>query len=437
MKEDRQKELFEIILNKTYKNLIEKLKINSYTKNFLKNKDFKFLIMNYKNFLNKNFELFLNCNFSELKNEIIAYTQKFDNNGIEYSSYLEVINFVELSFLKSIFENINDYSFCNLESFFIKINEFFNFIRNYSALSYLQDCIDREKLLLSEYILGTIRENDKELFNYINYFLNLTDNFLNFIKNEDLKFNEKINLFNIKHRINSIEEKEAEKLTSLLDNLNYIIEQIIKLKKEKNYLLLIEKYNEFMKNSLIFLSFIITHLAMVEIKKLKLDPLTKTLTRTNLESLILGIEDISIISNMPFGLAFLDIDNFKRINDTYGHLAGDEVLKKVAEIIKNKIRLSDYLFRYGGEEFVIVFSAIKDTETLKEKLDEIRKTIASTFIDVEKEQKINITVSIGGILVKLSKRMPIKNLIEKADELMYKAKKSGKNKVIVDEYCKI
>jgi diguanylate cyclase (GGDEF)-like protein len=211
--------------------------------------------------------------------------------------------------------------------------------------------------------------------------------------------------------------------------LNNIISQIIELKKEKNYMLLMEKYNEFMKNSLIFLSCIITHLAIVEIKKLKLDPLT----RTNLETLILGIEDISIISHKSFGLAFLDIDNFKQINDTYGHLAGDEVLKKIANIIKNKVRLSDYVFRYGGEEFVIVFSAIKDLNTLKNKLEEIRKTIASTTFKVGENKKINVTVSIGGILVKISRRMPVKELIKKADELMYKAKKSGKNKVIVSE----
>lgn len=211
--------------------------------------------------------------------------------------------------------------------------------------------------------------------------------------------------------------------------MNNIISQIIELKKEKNYMLLMEKYNEFMKNSLIFLSCIITHLAIVEIKKLKLDPLT----RTNLETLILGIEDISIISHKSFGLAFLDIDNFKQINDTYGHLAGDEVLKKIANIIKNKVRLSDYVFRYGGEEFVIVFSAIKDLNTLKNKLEEIRKTIASTTFKVGENKKINVTVSIGGILVKISRRMPVKELIKKADELMYKAKKSGKNKVIVSE----
>lgn len=211
--------------------------------------------------------------------------------------------------------------------------------------------------------------------------------------------------------------------------MNNIISQIIELKKEKNYMLLMEKYNEFMKNSLIFLSCIITHLAIVEIKKLKLDPLT----RTNLETLILGIEDISIISHKSFGLAFLDIDNFKQINDTYGHLAGDEVLKKIANIIKNKVRLSDYVFRYGGEEFVIVFSAIKDLNTLKNKLEEIRKTIASTTFKVGENKKINVTVSIGEILVKISRRMPVKELIKKADELMYKAKKSGKNKVIVSE----
>jgi hypothetical protein len=169
--------------------LIEKIKINSYLRHFLKNKDFEFLVINYKNFLNKSFELFLNKKFDSFKKEVILYSQKFDNFGIEYSAYLEVINFLELSFLKNIFENIKDFSFCDLESFFTKINDFFNYIRNYSALSYLDDCVEREKFLLNEYILGTIREIDRELFNFINYFLNLTDEFLNYIKSDNLEFN--------------------------------------------------------------------------------------------------------------------------------------------------------------------------------------------------------------------------------------------------------
>jgi diguanylate cyclase (GGDEF)-like protein len=438
MNKTNSKKLFDLILNEVYNNLIEKLKNDAYTNGFIKNKEFEKLTILFKNVLDENFELFLENKIDNFKQNIIVFTRKFDNFGMDYSVYLESINFLELSFLKTIFENIENFSFCKLEDFFIKINNYFNLIRNYSALSFLEDCIDREKFLLSEYILRAIKENDKELFNYINYYLNLTDDFLDFIKSENLEFNERIHIKNIKHRIFSIKKKEEIKdFLKLLENINKIIEQIIALKKEKNYLLLIEKYNEFMKHSLMFLSFIITNLTVMEIKKLQLDPLTKTFTRSNLENLILGIEDFSIISNKPFAIAFIDIDNFKSVNDTYGHLAGDEVLKNIAKIIKSKIRLSDYLFRYGGEEFFIVFSTIKNIETLKEKLEEIRKSIEYTYVDVGNGKKINVTVSIGGLFIRLFKREPVKNLIEKADELMYQAKRSGKNRVIVEEYCRM
>ncbi|WP_024788957.1 GGDEF domain-containing protein [Lebetimonas sp. JH292] len=353
---------------------------------------------------------------------------------MDYYIYLENINFLELSFLKNIFKNIDKFDFCDVEKFFIQTNNFFNLLRNYSALSYLQDYIDREKILFSDYILSSLKSSDRELFKYVNYFLNLTENFLNYLTYNDNKFQEKVYLANIENRIETIDKKhKKEKILKLLNNLNEIIEQIVVLKEEENYLLLIEKYNEFIKNSLMFLSFLITNLTAMEIKKLKLDPLTKTLTRASLEGLILGIEDVSIVSQKPFAIAFIDIDNFKKVNDTYDHLAGDEVLKNIASTIKNKIRLSDYLFRYGGEEFIIVFSAIKDINTLKNKLEEIREAVASKEINFE-NFKINVTVSVGGLFVKLKNRVPVKNLIEKADKLMYTAKKSGKNRAIVDKY---
>jgi hypothetical protein len=323
MNENNFNELFNLIINKIYNDLIEKLKSDTYTNKLLKNKEFENLIISFKNYLTNNFEIFLKNKDDVVKEKIIIFTRKFDNIGIDYSGYLEIINFLELSFLKTIFENIENFSFYKLQDFFLKTNNYFNLIRNYSALSFLEDCIDREKFLFSEYILGVLKDYDKELFNYINYYLNLTDDFLDFIKSENLEFNERIHIKNIKHRIFSIEKKEEIKdFLKLLENINKIIEQIIALKKEKNYLLLIEKYNEFMKHSLMFLSFIITNLTVMEIKKLQLDPLTKTLTRSNLENLILGIEDLSIITNKPFAIAFIDIDNFKSVNDTYGHLAG-------------------------------------------------------------------------------------------------------------------
>ena len=115
----------------------------------------------------------------------------------------------------------------------------------------------------------------------------------------------------------------------------------------------------------------------------------------------------------------IDIDNFKKYNDTYGHQVGDMVLKKVAKSIKEAIDPSDFVGRYGGEEFS-VFIVSNDREGVIEKAERIRK-------DVEK--KTNVTVSIG-VSFFPEDGEDSKSLIEIADQHLYRAKEEGKNRVI-------
>jgi len=122
-------------------------------------------------------------------------------------------------------------------------------------------------------------------------------------------------------------------------------------------------------------------------------------------------------------MIIIDIDNFKKINDTYGHKKGDLILQKVGEVLKESIRKNDLAFRYGGEEFVIL---LPDTH-LKEAhiiADRIRNVIPQKI-------KINnnpITIS-GG--VGEYKGEDIKKFFKKVDKALYEAKKSGKNKIIL------
>jgi len=130
---------------------------------------------------------------------------------------------------------------------------------------------------------------------------------------------------------------------------------------------------------------------------------------------------------IPFSIIFLDIDDFKNINDKFGHKFGDLVLQKVAKILKRNLRDSDIVARWGGEEFVIVLigcnlkSAYKIAEELRKKME---KTVMK-----HKKERINITASFG--VVSYSNEKTIYDLIHKADKTMYKAKEQGKNTVIV------
>ena len=125
-------------------------------------------------------------------------------------------------------------------------------------------------------------------------------------------------------------------------------------------------------------------------------------------------------------LLMLDIDHFKKVNDTYGHQAGDEVLKQVAVTITKTMRDRDIVGRYGGEEFILGLINIT-SEHAKRIAERIRNTIADTPISIN-EQVIQITVSIG--LACLDMEDDLKGLIKRADMALYSAKESGRNCVI-------
>lgn len=127
-------------------------------------------------------------------------------------------------------------------------------------------------------------------------------------------------------------------------------------------------------------------------------------------------------TKIPLSIAIFDIDDFKKVNDSKGHVYGDQVLIEVAAILKNNIRETDLAGRYGGEEFMIIFSNA-DLSVASNIAERIRSLIENkVFID-----GISITIS-GGI--KQYKGEDLTDLIHAADINLYKAKKNGKNQII-------
>ncbi|MBI2893480.1 MAG: GGDEF domain-containing protein [Deltaproteobacteria bacterium] len=125
-------------------------------------------------------------------------------------------------------------------------------------------------------------------------------------------------------------------------------------------------------------------------------------------------------------LIMFDIDHFKSINDTYGHLAGDAVLRQLCQVVKAKIRREDLLARYGGEEFGIILPEI-DGENAVLTADKIRRLVEKTPFRFE-DTRIPVTISLGVAECHPDCKDP-SELIKKADEYLYQAKNSGRNKV--------
>lgn len=124
-------------------------------------------------------------------------------------------------------------------------------------------------------------------------------------------------------------------------------------------------------------------------------------------------------------IVMADIDHFKSVNDNYGHLAGDGVLKEVAKRIKNSLRGFDIVGRYGGEEFLLVLHKA-NIDTARMVAERIRSRIAATPIDLSHEL-LDVTISMGVAMVKPDE--DVNSLVERADKALYNAKENGRNQV--------
>ncbi len=131
--------------------------------------------------------------------------------------------------------------------------------------------------------------------------------------------------------------------------------------------------------------------------------------------------------NSPLSVAVADIDFFKRINDNYGHSCGDYVLKEIAYLIKNNFRQTDMIFRYGGEEFVIILTETAGENALVP-LERLRETVENHDFKYH-DKSLKITLSIGvtsNLEFETSAEM-----FDEADSKLYQAKNNGRNQVIL------
>ena len=152
------------------------------------------------------------------------------------------------------------------------------------------------------------------------------------------------------------------------------------------------------------------------------DSLTGALTRRAM----LNSLKKSLKGNNTSCIALLDVDNFKKINDRYGHTIGDEVLTTLTRIIQNRIRKSDKLCRYGGEEFLIYFSD-SDEQSAKRILDELNIALSHQKHWAHTNEKFSVSFSSG--LLNVNGETNLDTIIKACDELLYKAKRSGRARV--------
>lgn len=157
------------------------------------------------------------------------------------------------------------------------------------------------------------------------------------------------------------------------------------------------------------------------------DPLTGTLNRLGLEKSFSREMDLAKRNNSDLSLLMFDVDHFKKVNDSYGHDTGDQVLKDMTQHINNCIRTTDVFARFGGEEFVVLLNNTNRSGALL-LAEKIRQHIENTpsYID---GKEIRYTSSIG--VTSLTKRDDKESLFKRADKALYQAKNNGRNRVVL------
>ncbi len=213
----------------------------------------------------------------------------------------------------------------------------------------------------------------------------------------------------IQESIQAIDQNDIQKIESLKLKIKDLEEENKKLRKfleenRRRLEFIEEKFNE-------------------QKKEAEHDSLTGLLNRRSFDKDIQKLHD----SGLPYALLMCDIDNFKHINDTYGHLVGDQVLKEVGEILTTYVRKGTRSYRYGGEEFIILLPNA-DERAAKVVGERLREVIENRNLHINSVH-INCTASFGGTRKREGEEP--QDVIKRADKALYEAKRSGKNRVVI------
>lgn len=158
------------------------------------------------------------------------------------------------------------------------------------------------------------------------------------------------------------------------------------------------------------------------------DALTGLWNRRSALEILAKEQSRAVRQSSPVGVLMLDIDHFKLVNDTHGHLAGDEVLKEVAKRLLASVRPYDGVGRYGGEEFLVVLPGV-DEARIHARAERMRRCISDSPIAAD-GQSLHVTASFGATVFYPGQTVESSELIRVADEAMYEAKHGGRNRVV-------
>lgn len=191
---------------------------------------------------------------------------------------------------------------------------------------------------------------------------------------------------------------------------------------EQGFAVMLEQLNEAVSKASWLLSSLVEHCLHADNAR---DPLTKLLSRRFLDAVLQKETHYSIRNSLSYAVMMLDIDHFKQINDSHGHETGDRILSDTAELLQANIRAGDFLFRYGGEEFLVVATDVDEAGALRIAKKLVAQFNTHKFFTVS-GKPLTVTASIG---LAMHKGHPDYSLVvNAADAALYRAKAEGRNR---------
>jgi len=225
------------------------------------------------------------------------------------------------------------------------------------------------------------------------------------------------------HLIKLLDDSSAQ-AANILDIHNQVLKDVLNIKQDNDMVqwIYIERATEFLAQILIA-----TDALLLSLKEsVERDPLTGLYNRLAIDRILSKVWLNTNMTKTPLTVAMLDLDDFKHVNDKYGHLIGDELLKEVSTVIKACLRDKDVVMRYGGEEFLILLPET-EIEGAKKALERVRKKIEEGIFT---EAKIKATASIGAAVYPDDRPLSMEEIVKFADAALYAAKAKGKNRLV-------
>ncbi len=420
-------EVLSLILDEFYEKLLEDRYIKE---NFLSNENLNSIKAKQIQIIKELFKSFEDNN-RKFKKLIKYLVEIHSKRGIPFELFINFVNTLKNIFIR----------YFGAKHFEIKlyIEVFFDEIENNAAKYYSKIIMreERKHILIEQSNLKEILDSEK--YNMINVHINwliglnrafslekekylppLQEDSCCFF-HEYIKNNKLCSVVSKKKNINRVLNwhKTLHESASLLRYLFF---------DKKDYRTFLYAFFKFSKEVYNFTNILLNIFIEEEKTTAKKDPLTSLYNRRSLRDVISYHKKLAKSLNTSFSIIMIDLDNFKKVNDIYGHIFGDKVLQHVSEIVRKNIRKNDYAFRYGGEEFLVLLPSA-DLNSAKKVAERIRKNLESSTVCYF-GIKIRITASFGVAVFKDQYLdLDVEDMLKIVDKALYIAKKSGKNRV--------